>query len=204
MGRLAKGSLMPAALIMDRCIFLHAPKTGGTWAASALTSQGIVRGVLRGPHDDDHPTLEEVRVVLPDLPAIAGVRHPVGWLRSFWRFFYARDWRPGGGARLMEPLLALAAPTFAQFGARYVTRRAGYVTELQRKFVDGAQYVCRQESLGADLVKALRACGQEHIPSVFERHPLENVSRQFAADCPENIEQQIEKVDGWLLEQFYG
>lgn len=194
-----------ATLILSDCVFLHVPKTGGTWALSALRRQGIVLATLQDPNGSDHPDLATVRSVIPDKPAIAAVREPVSWLRSFWRFFYRRNWRPSsqGNVPGMEPLLAMAAPTFAEFAQRYLSRRPGYISELMRSYAEGAEHVCRQEHLVDDLLMALVACGQDHLPDVIRATPRENVSQPFAAECPAEVEAKIRESDAWILETFY-
>lgn len=193
---------MPA-LVLDRCVFLHVPKTGGTWATTALRRQGVVRATILSPEGKTHPTLAMVRRVT-DLPVIAAVRDPAEWLRSFWRFFYARNWRPATDEHEMfVPLLEMATPSYAEFAGRYLNRRRGYISELLAQFADGAEFVCRQESLASDLAEALKSFEQPFIPAVLEEMPPENVSRRFAAACAPEIEAEIRAADRWLMETFY-
>ena len=193
-----------SALILERCVFLHVPKTGGTWAAEALGRQGLVRARITAPDGSTHPTLATVRQVT-DLPVMATVRDPVAWLRSFWRFFLARNWRQAVPPHeIFDPLLAMATPSFAEFAARYLKRRPGYVSELLAQYADGADWVCRQEELLGDLVRGLRQLGQPHLPGVMERTPEQNCSRRFDASCSEEIESEIRRADHWILETFYG
>lgn len=195
-----------AALVLDKCIFLHAPKTGGTWAMEVLRAQDLPVATLLAPDGSTHPTVAQVQAVGLDLPIISAVRAPVGWLRSFWRFFYARAWRqPAVPVPGFTPLLELAAPTFAQFAARYLQRRPGYVTELQRQYLAGAEYVCRQESLVSDLMAALLWCGQSYTPASFDlrQHPRVNVSQTFLAECPDSLLDELAAADAWILARYY-
>lgn len=195
-----------SALVLDKCIFLHAPKTGGTWALEVLRAQDLPVATLLAPDGSTHPTVAQVQAVGLHLPIISTVREPVDWLRSFWRFFYARAWRqPAVPMPGFEPLLELAAPTFAQFAARYLQRRPGYVTELQRRYLDGADWVCYQEGLSRGLVAALEHYKQPHNLASFseDRRPRVNVSRTFAADCPHSVIADLQSADAWILEYFY-
>lgn len=193
-----------SALILERCVFLHVPKTGGTWAIDALGRQGLVRARITAPDGSTHPTLATLRQVT-DLPVIAAVRDPVAWLRSFWRFFLARNWRdavpPHPG---FEPLLVMATPSFPEFAARYLKRRPGYVSELLAQYADGADWVCRQEELLGDLGRGLRRFDQPHLPDVMASTPPANRSRRFDAACAPEIESEIRRADHWILETFYG
>lgn len=193
-----------SALILDKCVFLHVPKTGGTWALEALRSQGLPLATVNAPDGATHPTLEQVRSVI-DLPAIATVRDPVSWLQSFWRFFYARNWRDAAPPHpAFDPLLAMAADSFSEFAARYLNRRPGYVSELLARYSDGAEHVCRQEELLPDLIKAFERFGQPHLPGKLGDVPWRNASRPFDASCSEEIEIAIREADEWILKEFYG
>ena len=193
-----------AALVLDHAIFLHVPKTGGTWVTSALREQGLVRATIFSAEGADHPTIETVRYASP-LRIISTVREPVGWLQSYWRFFHARAWRTSSRAPIpcLDTLMDLAAPDFQTFAARYVTRRPGHITSLLQAYTEGAAHVCRQESLLTDLEAAFDACAQPYLHEVFARRPHENVSRSFDITCSEETTRAIREVDRWVLEQFY-
>ena len=196
-----------SALIMRHCVFLHVPKCGGTWAIEALRNQGIVIATLRDANGADHPNLSTVVQAIDTVerPVIATVREPVSWLVSFWRFFYARNWRPSsqGTVASMEPLLSMASPSFSEFAARYLNRRPGYITELFKSYADGADYVCRQEYLAADLAKSLTACGQPFNQEVLTSTPRRNVSSPFNASCSSATMKGIREADKWIIETHY-
>ncbi len=195
-----------AALVLNHCIFLHAPKTGGTWAVEVLRRQDLPVASVLAPDGSTHPTVAQLRALGLSLPIISTVRHPVGWLQSFWRFFYARAWRqPAIPVPGFAPLLALSAPTFAQFAARYLDRCPGYVTELQRQYLDEADWICHQETLAVDLQDALVRYQQPYNPTSFteEVHPRVNVSRPFPVACPDAVLASLRDVDTWVIDHFY-
>ncbi len=193
-----------AALVLDHCVFLHVPKTGGTWVTSALREQGLVRATIHTADGADHPTAATVAAVT-SLPIIASVREPVSWLQSYWCFFHVRAWRPSqrGPIPCLDTLMDLTAPDFQTFAARYLSRRPGYVTELLRSYVDGAAHVCRQERLLQDLRDALSQCEQPINAEMLMRRPPENVSRPFDVTCLPETAAQIREADRWVIDQFY-
>ena len=73
------------ALVLPRSLFVHVPKTGGTWVRAAIAAAGIDAHESGPPETHDH-------FGVFDLPAdlLAGrftfgfVRHPVDWLKSRW------------------------------------------------------------------------------------------------------------------------
>lgn len=193
-----------SALLLDRCVFLHVPKTGGTWATEALRTQGLVRATINAADGSTHPNLETVRFVT-DRPVIASVREPIGWLRSFWRFFYARAWRDSEPRHLaFEPLIALRSDTFSEFAARYLNRCPGYVSEFLRQYAEGADWVCRQEQLLPDVLEGFKRFDQPCLPTVMEATPWRNASRPFDTSCSEELIAEIRKADRWIIEEFYG
>jgi hypothetical protein len=187
-----------SAAVLSKCVVLHVPKCGGTWMLAALRAQGIVRATINAPSGATHPTVAEVQAVT-DLPIISTVRDPVEWLRSFWRFFHARDWREADPPHpQFRPLLAMAADDFATFAARYLHRRPGYITELLRTYVEGASVVCPQEDLAASLEDTLTVFEEPHVAGVMLDYPRQNVSRRFEAPCSEEMAVAIRDADSWL------
>jgi hypothetical protein len=195
-----------SALVLSKCIFLHVPKTGGTWAATALGNQGIVRATIRTASGEIHPPLSIVRGA-SSLPVIAAVREPVSWLRSVWRFYHARHWRrhPGSVSAVtaMRPLVEIGADSFAEFALRYLSRRRGYVSEVMESYAGDADAVCRQESLGDDLITALELFDEPHLPEAIRCTPPANESRKFDAECSEETEAAIREADSWVMERWY-
>jgi hypothetical protein len=189
-----------SAAVLERCVVLHVPKCGGTWMLAALRAQGIVRATINAPSGATHPTVAEVRSVT-SLPIISTVRDPVEWLRSFWRFFHARAWRDSDPPHpQFGPLLSMQASDFATFAARYLHRRPGYITEMLGTYLDGAGVVCRQVLLAEDLEAALELYDQPHVAGALADYPRLNVSREFDAPCPPEIEYAIRDADSWLVE----
>jgi hypothetical protein len=98
-----------ALLLKCGAVFLHIPKTGGTWVTRVLTDQGLVRR----PFGDIHADMVRVLCPLPFMPAgrtplrtaakkilllpyrrrieqtdfrFCFVRHPLQWYESYWRY----------------------------------------------------------------------------------------------------------------------
>ena len=193
-----------AALVLDHCVFLHVPKTGGTWVTSALREQGLVRATIFTAEGADHPTAATVEHA-SSLPIIAAVRDPVSWLQSYWRFFQARAWQTSSRAPIpcLDTLMDLAAPDFQTFATRYLSRRSGYVSELLRVRVERAAHVCRQERLFQDLRDGLSRCEQPINLEMLQRHPHANVSRSFDVTCLPETAQQIRDAERWVIEHYY-
>lgn len=71
------------SLRMDRTMFVHVPRTGGTWIRDVVDRLGMLRQQLRGDVDS-HFTLGQLRPYWGFLVPIIVVRHPWTWVESRW------------------------------------------------------------------------------------------------------------------------
>src|SRR5688500_10621984 len=67
----------------DRLLFIHVPKTGGSWATLALQAAGVYVEEEYGP-TAFHPLLSELD--RRGRFTIAFVREPLSWYGSLWKF----------------------------------------------------------------------------------------------------------------------
>lgn len=71
------------SLRLPNSVFVHVPRTGGTWIADVVERLGLLRQKLKGDVDS-HFTGTELRRYWPGLPQFAVVRHPWTWVESRW------------------------------------------------------------------------------------------------------------------------
>jgi hypothetical protein len=146
-----------AALRTERMLFLHVPKTGGSYVAGALQAVLGVRPLDFSDSPDrrernGHAGLRSFAE--NDLFTLAFVRHPLSWYRSFWSYRMRRGWR-------MEHPLDRAARSedFHEFVTRVAERLPGYLNLLFGEFIGSAErpidYIGRYERLTDDLCAAL-------------------------------------------------
>lgn len=196
---------MPA-LIYDRLVVLHTPKTGGVWLIDALRQHTHIRGELMAPGGWGHPTLAEVCQVIADRPIIAAVREPSAWLRSFWGFFRQHAWVGSklGPVPLLEPLLALGTDDLHEFVRRYLAQCPGYITTVLRAYTVGAAIVCRQEHLGDDICAAFHNMGEPLAdPATFLQRPPMNVTAPRVPALSRGEVAAIRCVDRWVVDHSY-
>lgn len=149
-------------LITERMLYLHVPKTGGTWVAAALRAAGVSYQALStrlGPGSRGHANLEEARAYT-DRYTVAFVRHPLDVYRSLWANSM-RDYWPEG-----RQLADAPADDFATSADRLIALGPGFVSKLFTEFTGPPEapisFVGRYESLADDLVRALDAAGEPH------------------------------------------
>jgi hypothetical protein len=104
-----------ALLLRNQAVFLHIPKTGGTWVRNVLKQFDLVEGNLghgHSPydrafwHEKLHHDLKVARYMFrrairsrrmqprmdPQAFKFCFVREPLSWYESYWRFMESIDW----------------------------------------------------------------------------------------------------------------
>jgi hypothetical protein len=80
-----------ATLITPRMLFLHLPKTGGSWATAAMLAAGVP--AVRPEALPFHATRRESSAY-GDRFTFAFVRHPLEYWRSYWAYRMREGWNP--------------------------------------------------------------------------------------------------------------
>lgn len=173
-----------ALLLKNDAVFLHIPKTGGTWIRQVLQELDLIKGPLGHGHSDFeraywhdklHHDLKVVRyiarrairspkaqpVMKPGCFMFCFVREPLSWYESWWRFMMSLDWRRLGDEadpHKWHPnsmLNGLGDSDFNAFMHNVNRKRPGYVTEMYGWYVrPGVSFVGKMENLNKDLLKA--------------------------------------------------
>jgi hypothetical protein len=104
-----------AFLLKNGSVFLHVPKTGGTWIKRVLEKLDLIHAQLGHQHSDWdrsfwhdklHTDLKVARYLVrrtigsrraqarmqPDCFRFCFVREPLHWYESYWRFMQSLDW----------------------------------------------------------------------------------------------------------------
>jgi hypothetical protein len=147
--------LARSMLIFDRAIFLHVPKTGGTWVKAAAANAGL-RFEEHLVDGDIHGDLSYCP--FPDRFIFAFVREPLSLYKAYWRFKLKQGWDE------RSPFdKDCKAPTFAAFVENVLRREPAWCTRMFEGYVGPPEreidFVGRYESLADDLVEALRLSG---------------------------------------------
>jgi hypothetical protein len=165
------------AIITDRCVFLHIPKTGGTWIKQAFRASNIKFEELGGQHNY-FPDLYDLKEdgYFDDLFVFTIVRHPIHWYPSRWAFRVKNGWQ----AR--HPLdWNCASNNFHEFLENVFTYAPeGWCNWLFSQYceINGKEidFVGRTEFLADDFVKAMDKAGHEINLNVIENLGVVNSS----------------------------
>ncbi len=205
-----------AALLKCGAIFLHVPKTGGSWVSTVLEKNGLVFANVGEIHDDAKRIAEFERwfripnkYAKPNRPffKFCFVRHPLTWYESWFKYQAARGWPNWGeDSSRWHPnamLDGLGASDFATFLANVLERRPGYVSELYGWYVTReVHFVGRYEHLARDLFSVLEylhgSIDEQRIRSVS---PV-NVSSTADVRVPSDLQQAVERAEYPAFRRF--
>jgi len=198
-----------AVLLKGGAVFLHIPKTGGSWVHHVLKQTGLSVGSFDHKHADFDRILTNrwelgARQVLrraaeaticraggavPQNPGFrfCFVRHPLRWYESYWKFMVGKKWRDFGRAndrKQWHPnsvLNGLGDADFNGFMHKVMNKRPGYVSEMFAAYTKpGINFIGKCESLTDDLLKVLRHLELPNEESRVREFARVNVSAEPA------------------------
>lgn len=188
------------ALILPKSVFVHIPKTGGTWVRRAIeASMGLERDNNEVPIKGEsywgklaHATAKDLKKQLgnslEDRLMFSFVRNPADLLKSWyiekvWPEFIEYDKHdknidPEILKQLEEYENKKTPEKRASFKEFVFDKDEGYVTSLYKKFLTSplgvfpyVDYIGRTENLKEDLIEALEIAGEDFDRSIIENMP---------------------------------
>jgi hypothetical protein len=187
----------------DKFLFLHVPKTGGTWVTQAMEAAGVE--LERARTDMWHPNLEQVD--RRGRFTFAFVREPLSWYASWWQWSRKYDNRYIWGFLSGFPLDPFVTLPFPLFLKGCMTWHPAYVsTALWTPYVgrpaNEIDFVGRYESLADDLVRALQIAGQDFDEEALRAYAPVLTSGPLP-DCPPDVKARLLESERAGYERFY-
>lgn len=158
-------------LVLANSLFVHIPKTGGTWVRKALEAAGVP---WKRTGSDAHVPFHVIESAVEGRFTFAFVRHPVSWYQSYWAFRMAALDRYG-----RTPFDEHLSADFNEFVANHCTHRPGALPEPYEGYAGWPvrlDRVGRCERLAGGLVEALTLAGERFDPEVIRACAPANVS----------------------------
>ena len=167
------------SLLLRNSVFLHIPKTGGTWVKAALKRAGLIVGV----HTNYHGTIEDMKEEpeAQGLPMFAFVRRPDTWLASYWGYRMA-TWK--FNRDFDQVVFDTSFEKFVWNCSLFVPQGLAF-QHFQHYIGEGdsrIQHIGRIENLTEDLITILQETGEDFDPEVIRSTPRERVECQHMRD----------------------
>ena len=186
----------------SRFVFLHVPKTGGTWAIQAMKAAGIE---LEKVGEGDHPTLDNIDV--GERLSVAFVREPLAWYGSFWNHRRRKFESPDIPLdEPHDPLDNWSDRSFPEFVEAVVHEAPGYLSHFYAHYVgsreEPVQFIGYFENLVDDLVRALNGAGETFDEDALRGFPLLNQTRG-TPPCDDDLRLSLMQAEHEAYERFY-
>jgi hypothetical protein len=188
-------------------VFLHLPKTGGTWVGEAVAAAGVQTSrpdPLADQYYSGHGHASLLDVGLDDRFSVAFVRHPLDWWRSYWGHRMRAGWSMESGIDSVA-----ASDDFNEFATRVLNHCPGFLDELVGRFVGSpaprVDFVGRFEHLVDDTCMALRLSGEPFYEDALRAHPKVNVNDydSYRARYRPDVAARLAEAEHQTIERFY-
>jgi len=167
------------AIRIDKAIFLHIPKTGGTWVTNYFRETGMIQEEIEILRESDvtpgyKGMVYMAHIAADQLPStndliFCFVRHPLTWYRSYWESKQMIPDRSGG---YIDEIVDLS---FHEFIETIIKTRPGFLTEFYNSYTTGSHLIGKQETLRDDFNNILTLLRVPYNKEPLFERPDENV-----------------------------
>lgn len=172
------------ALLLPKSLFIHIPKTGGSWVRKAIRRAGILTDEIIPTAmigEDWHAMMghaSPLQLHIGDRFRFAFVRHPLSFYQSYWCFKMRTGWTTESAFDVQH-----SSEDFATFVRSVLKANPwGWLTLMYTRMLgehfDAVEYIGRTERLADDLVCALTLAGEAFDEEALRATPPENVAAQ--------------------------
>ena len=161
------------AIQIDRAIFLHIPKTGGTWVTRYFRETNMSHNVedLELAAHINGKVIRELRPNTEDL-CFCFVRHPLTWYRSYWQM--RNTLTPND--RHVPFIDSIVDLPFHQFIEAILDQHPNWLTQFFDDYIERCRLIGKQENLRNDLDNILKLLNIPYDRDYLFSRPLQNVS----------------------------
>lgn len=187
-------------LILPNSVFLHVPKTGGSWVKKAIIASGIECEDFR---IDGDPHIGLAQCPAPEKFKFAFVRHPVQLYRSYWQFKMMVGWDP---KNVVDN--NCQSTNFHEFIHNVIEQYPGVLGKNLIDFTgpedNEIDFIGKYENLVEDLISALTLANE-----VFDEHSIRNLppynvsdKKRYPAELTQQLEDEIRRVEKDVIRRF--
>lgn len=191
------------AIELDKTIFFHIPKTGGTFVTKVL--KDLFRRAEEVLTDRPHSLMLTNHHVVPNMyphsknkKTFAFVRHPVKWYRSYWSYKMSNNWD-------MSHYIDVNCrdASLDNFIEKITTKYPQFYTNIVKEYED-VDFMGRQENLVGDLKEALTLFEEDADLSLIDGYQKINDSEdKFLIDINPHLVEVINSQEGYVIGKYY-
>ena len=166
---------MPVRL-KNGSVFLHIPKTGGTWVKQILVQLDLAeRDPVRA---EPLPKIFGGKHAVSEFNGFAFcfIRHPLTWYESFFKYQTKIGWKNYSKSHPMSPLNGTRSANFNDFINKCLKASPRYLSKMMEPFIERADFIGKQENLTEDLIKVLRRLNLNIDESYIKKYKMINRS----------------------------
>ena len=149
-------------ILLGKSVFVHVPKTGGTWVGDAIgnSTASSKRVSLHGGFDQIPKTHK-------GLFLFGFIRHPLTWYKSY----FAHRIRYGWTESVLDKMCR--SELFSEFIELSCVGYSGYMNRvLCARYLNNCNFVGRFENIKEDLTAAMTGAGEEFsMDGIYETPP---------------------------------
>jgi len=208
------------ALVSEKTLFIHLPKTGGSSVRAMMAAAGI-KTWESGPFEiEDHYGIPEILATHPEIcdgrKVFSCVRHPVSWIKSRWAYGMASGFadkvhtNPAAAAHWMA---CCWSNDFRKFVENYLERMPGVYSQMicaklaVWDFPAPVVAVLRTEKLVDHLVTFLSVSGHTFDEAALRSVPPQKVAAnaleyQAKTVIPSTLEHDICHAEDTMMTMF--
>lgn len=184
------------AFVLPNSVFLHCPKTAGSWIVNVLTQVNISVIPLK-----IHMHCRHIPIKYHDKFRFAFVRHPLTWYQSYFIHGINKGWSNDHIDRHCKSL------DFERFVINCIERfPQGYCsTILQDRYFEKADFVGLFERLKPDLIQALDLAEEKFDKSIIKKMHPKNISNYQLIDVSYStkLRERVMSVERNIITRFY-
>ena len=175
------------SIFTSNTIFIHAPKTGGTWVAKTLKDMGLVSRKIGHTHDCVRVLEKKCKEDLSEYTKFVTIRHPLSWVISIWSHWNIAKGCRASNKRNLRSGKHWSYNTFSPAMLRFITgdinKTLGilasdypsFVSNMFLKYLEGVDVIIKQECLREGLMSVLKNAGEEFDSRIIVSSKKENV-----------------------------
>jgi hypothetical protein len=200
------------AVILPNSVFIHIPKTGGTWVGEMLKKQGLFLEELLAKKTEPNFLLHSAHNVplrnkeFQTRPhRFCFVRNPLSWYRSYWIFHNSIRWNNDTCiSRLNDKFFEKYIKNIVEYCSK---NKTSFLFDLYFMFTKYCTFIGKQETLRADIITALTQANESFREKIIRDQVSVNIyhSKEIAKSAvyTKAMQEDIISADSKCFE-FYG